>query len=831
MFNVDGNVIGNNKWTWNGSKFVTDGTTAVGSWLFYAQYNKAVTGSRQGVTFKFPQIQDGAADLSMAANNNINFHISPVVKIDGYEGESVNIPVKYASVYNYLNLKLAFKADVGVTNAEKIVVKAQKTAGTDYIFPAQSRVKLDSDYPVAKLALINTSSTAKVDDLDGVTGLTSADQEIAAMTAYAAMSDITLTYNATEKKWNDPDYNWEPSTSKAGSITEAVGTDGWDKLVVDCDPAHTTLNVVDNKFSTYMLMPAGVYASITLEIYTNKGVYTKTVDGMDYYKENRPSTSTDKTPASNGIVLKPQASQSLADVKKEAKTTDSDYLTVTGTPTAGNLIVQTSDLISFINALPATAGTVPVNVISQNEISGNGDAAIAAHKAVINADVMQALANKQAAVTGNGEVVLKFNNTIDIVGNTEGQLVLKNLRLADANIVSGNVKIDTNVIAGNQVITVKAGTLEVSQAAEIADVITVAAGATVNVTGNAYFATVNNSGSFNVNNAAAIENEWDRVWVEKLNNNAGKVTVAQGAVVKFDMFYNGTHGTKTTYGAKLANSGTITVISELYSVNSTISNNGIMNIQGQFVQNYDSSYTGATPAATTNGAAGVIEVNAITGSASYNILEGTTLVNKGILQVLSSDATNTINNLGTITVNKGARTLISTNAAGTKRGTIILAERAPKNFKVSIGGEQGYIQYTIAAGGTFTPNSKDVFNKVVFMEDVNFKAVENMNYIKYIVANGDVDFSEVHSTKFSSDIRELTFAADAAIYTPVDGITTKYLIINEDVELSLPTNNKLTVSTGITNNGEMVVSGTEVLKNNVTGTGKIVNGGGNITWN
>ena len=54
---VDGHV-GNNKWAYNktNGQFETEGTTAVGMWLFYTKYNEKMTTTRNGVEFYFPQI-------------------------------------------------------------------------------------------------------------------------------------------------------------------------------------------------------------------------------------------------------------------------------------------------------------------------------------------------------------------------------------------------------------------------------------------------------------------------------------------------------------------------------------------------------------------------------------------------------------------------------------------------------------------------------------------------------------------------------------------------------------------------------------------------------
>ena len=81
--------------------------------------------------------------------------------------------------------------------------------------------------------------------------------------------DIDL---ATE---NDANLN-----SKFKVVTEAVGNNTADFLVLDCVSDHTDqkadgVAVTGGKFMSYMAIPAGIYKSITLYVYTDKGIYKK----------------------------------------------------------------------------------------------------------------------------------------------------------------------------------------------------------------------------------------------------------------------------------------------------------------------------------------------------------------------------------------------------------------------------------------------------------------------------------------------------------------------------------------------------------------------------
>ena len=75
LWNVANGHVGNNRFHYdkNDGKFVTEGTTVVGSWLFYAQYDTDMTTTRGGVKFDFPQVQTYANDLSEIAKVKLEF--------------------------------------------------------------------------------------------------------------------------------------------------------------------------------------------------------------------------------------------------------------------------------------------------------------------------------------------------------------------------------------------------------------------------------------------------------------------------------------------------------------------------------------------------------------------------------------------------------------------------------------------------------------------------------------------------------------------------------------------------------------------------------------
>ncbi|MDD6358311.1 MAG: hypothetical protein PUG15_09540, partial [Bacteroidales bacterium] len=308
---VDGHV-GNNKWAYNAAsgRFETEGTTAVGAWLFYTKYNEKMTTTRNGVEFDFPQIQEGATNLKQVENNNINFKITPILAIDGYEGEKLDLNLMYASVYSYLNIKLAFAPTLGVTKVQKIVLSATKQDASTMKFPTEYKLK-NTNIPVAKLSL-KAGSPMLVTDHVAPVGLDLADQNAEILAQYNALRSNEVGNTTTWSAWD------ATTTFNELAVTRNSAKDV-EYLVLDCNSNHAdtsvdgSLDVVNNQFSGYMLVPAGVYGSITLDIYTDKGVYREKVTGRDAYVVNR---ATPGTPATTGkIFLRPNKAVVLADVE------------------------------------------------------------------------------------------------------------------------------------------------------------------------------------------------------------------------------------------------------------------------------------------------------------------------------------------------------------------------------------------------------------------------------------------------------------------------------------------------------------------------------------
>lgn len=686
--------------------------------------------------------------------------------------------------------------------------------------------------------MVNNTNLAQADirsavlvDQNGDETVDGADREIVINKAFYAMQNVNYDYSV---QLTD-NIDWTSYDVK-NHISDTGGE--YDFLVLDCDANHTDAATdesmsVDGEFSAWMLMPAGEYESIILTIYTNNGVYTKTVSDRCEWVNNLPVPTptgitvpaTDADKGKDKIYLRNNVRVNLANVQKSANVENYDYLLVETKDLSNKYITKTSDLIDFINGVQTT-GDYDVRVVSQPEFGSNvnGNDPIPAHSVVLNSEVMSVLTAKETEL--DGEVHLNFVNAeIEIKGTETGYLELHHLTFTmGAKITEGNVKI-VNDVTSPQTITAKAGSVvEIAQTTTlVANEFVVENGATVNVTGaKDQYVSLNGVevyGTLNVENTLAIS---------YLRNFAGKVSVTSAGNLSVNDLEVGRSSVKATYGAKLANTGTITINNTGFVNNSTISNNGKIYVKGLFGQYYDNNDE-STPTVTTNGTKGVFEACGTAQNASIMIGVGTTFVNKNELQTAKTAYQNTITNLGTIDVWKGATTLITENADATK-GVINLAERAPQFFNVSNPAKLGYIVYKVSEEGTFTPNKgKDVFNTVVFENAVTFAEGEpdDYDYISNIVAYNNLDMSAITA---SAAFTELTFEANGAIYTPAAGATFETMTIAKDVKVALPAKQKLTISTKFDNNGTFVVSGTATIKSGLT-NGDVKETGGNITWN
>lgn len=439
--------VGNNKWTWNESKstFTTNGTTSIGAWMFYSRYNSDMTTNRNGVEYTFPQIQEYAQDFEWIANNNVNFVVSPIYRVDGFEGENVEIPVKQASINSYVKLNLQLPTTV--SQVQKIVLTAKDAGGSDVKFPTKGRID-NTKMPVANMLTDTESPSYDVNyALPGSLPSTVAERkEKESARAYAQL---------VNQRGSDYDIDLAEAedaglASSFSVITKAVGDNTAGFLVLDCVSDHTNqkangVTVTDGKFMSYMAIPAGIYKSITLYVYTDKGIYKKEIAERDAAIDG---SAPDKLPAGKkSIVLKRQTRVNLANLTKRVSEVEDAVIKVEETKTAaevaadlgGVVITKTADLIAAIEG--ATDKSINFLVVNQPIQNLGTDTPVPAHESIINKAVAGAVLTKWAA-DARTNVTLNFLNQRMIIEGEEEPFDLVGMKFTKgATLISGKVNL------------------------------------------------------------------------------------------------------------------------------------------------------------------------------------------------------------------------------------------------------------------------------------------------------------------------------------------------------------------------------------------------------
>lgn len=736
--------------------------------------------------------------MKQVENNNINFKITPILAIDGYEGQKLDLTLQYSSVFNYLNLKLDF-GELGVTKVQKIVVKAKDGSGFDVKFPIESKV-VNSKLPIAKLSLAESAPVAiKTTNLvePSTTGIDEADQNQEILNAYNEIRVHEIS-------------DWGTTASSYASIVaSAKPASDVEFLVVDCNSNHEntaddgSMAVVGGKFSTYMLMPSGVYKSITLDIYTDKGVYTETVKGRDAYVANKAVAGAPSE--EGGILLRPGKVSVLADIEGHTAKEDdgdfgvSDYLKIAGTAASTNYITKTADLINYINAITEGTATSTVNVVAQEQIGDENkpvdDTPIAAHKVVINQEVMNAIVAKETAL--GKDLQLTFEGAImTIIGNesADSKLDIHDLTFnKGCEVISGYVKTSSDiVIPSDQVMTVKTN----------ADV------------------------EFACDNTETI----DKVVVE----NGANISAAAGRKATISEIEN--KGTVTVAGtldvttldnyATIENNNVILVTGG--NNYGTINNNGTdadgkITVRGTF-KNTTTTITGTSYSGVINNE-GLLLVNGTDNPELHNEV-GATINNEGNMYCYNGD--NKIYNTGTINA-KGlnSTTYITANSkvnevtnvtnvsSGQTLGLLVIENRY-QDVSVTTSTQKGYIQYTVKdedlASSLFKWENNDKYNLLVLNSTMVILDANLNGKLRYVINNEAANLT----LKEGLMLQELTFNTISTLYTTNSDVAK--LTIKEGVTVKVPTENKLSVydvTTGndskttaeFVNNGTLLVGG------------------------
>ena len=436
--------VGNNKWTWNESKstFTTNGTTSIGAWMFYSRYNSDMTTNRNGVEYTFPQIQEYAQDFEWIANNNVNFVVSPIYRVDGFEGENVEIPVKQASINSYVKLNLQLPTTV--SQVQKIVLTAKDAGGSDVKFPTKGRID-NTKVPVANMLTDTENPSYDVNyALPGSLPSTVAERkEQESARAYAQL----VNQRGSAYDINLAEAEDSGLASSFSVITKAVGDNTASFLVLDCVSDHTNqkangVTVTDGKFMSYMAIPAGIYKSITLYVYTDKGIYKKEIAERDAAIDG---SAPDKLPTGKkSIVLKRQTRVNLANLTKRASEVEDAVIKVEEAKTAaevatdlgGVVITKTADLIAAIEG--ATDKSIDFLVVNQPIQNLGADTPVPAHESIINKAVAGAVLTKWADARTN--VTLNFLNQRMAIEGEEEPFDLVGMKFTKgATLISGKV--------------------------------------------------------------------------------------------------------------------------------------------------------------------------------------------------------------------------------------------------------------------------------------------------------------------------------------------------------------------------------------------------------
>ena len=714
---------GNNKWNNTGDySFTTEGTTSIGAWLFYSRYNEDMSVNRNGVEYTFPQIQEYAPDYQWIANNNVNFVVSPIYRINGYEGQEIQIPVINQSIHTSVKLNLQLPSTV--KEVQKIVLTAKDATGMPVEFPTKGRIlntKMEAAGAVANL--LTDANNASYDPTYGLL-----------RHAYnSEYEDMVIAANKAAAAFRNDDVDLATITdtelgTKYVAISEAVGENKKDFLVLDCvdnhsDEAAPGVAVTGGKFTSYMLIPAGIYQSITLYVYTNDGIYVKEVAERDAALEE---TDANKLRADKkNILLRRHKRVNLANITKKASEVEDAAIKIEDKKTAeevalalgGVVVTKTADLIAAIQG--AQQKVVDFQVVNQAAQNFGSDEAVPEHSTRINKAVADAvLAKWSDARTGN--VKLNFLNAkMEIVGDeTPYDLVAMTFQKG-SKLTTGSVNVAEQVFFGNDSFDVMSGaTANFTKGAKnnlVAYNIdsqssTITNEGTVNFTGYAKMGVIvnKNGGVVNVDQTLNVLDNMKNY--EAINvNEKGELTVSNLTNV-------GTEG-YVTYNATVVNNNLLTFKGTDNKNGGVITNNKKVEVEGTL----ENLSKGAI-----NNAKGATFIAQVGGVVTNKM--GASMTNSGELYCIIEGADKgQIANYGTITAEEGALTYITTNQEltqstadleednidNTNIGRIILKERG-SNMSVSTANMQGIIEYTLPENTSkWTPQDGDKFNKLI----------------------------------------------------------------------------------------------------------------------
>lgn len=800
--------VGNNKWNWVNNQFTTDGTTSIGAWLFYSRYNSDMTTSRNGVEYTFPQIQEYASDFKWIGNNNANFVVSPIYRIDGYEGENIDIPVYQTSIHSFVKLNLQLPNDV--TEVQKIVLTAKDSNGDGVKFPTKGRIvntKIVEAEGVANLLHNTESASYDVQyALPTISGNIKSDMEAEATSAYRNLINSSKGDKAVDlENITDTDL-----ATKYTEITEAVGSNTADFLVLDCvdnheDVAAKGVSIANGKFSSYMLIPAGIYQSIKLYVYTDEGIFVKEVAERDAalaIDDPNKITDTDK----KNILLRRHTRVNLANIVEKAsdvedaaikiESADKEDANTVATELGGVIITKTADLIAAIKG--AQDKEITFKVVNQDAQNLGSDEAIPAHSTLINKAVADAVLEKWSDARTSVNLIFD-NSKMEIVGESDAYDLVGMTFKQGCELTSGNVNVAENVyfgadekafvVASNATANFTAGTSEAPATyAFTSATSTVKNAGTVNFEGYATMNRIENNDGATVNvnkvlNVAQLKNT-ETITVKE---GSGELTI--------------TNALTNDVQASIENNNNLVISATTANNYGTITNNKSVVVRGNLANKAEAMIVNA------QNATFVAQVGSTVKNEMYAEFD-----NSGELYcIIEGSNKGTIENIGTIYAREGALTYITTNMEGdwttstnftednmddTTIGRIILSDRA-SNMSVSTADKQGSIEYEVTGNMTeWIPEEGDKFNKLIFTN--NESTLSDPVDLTQLASVASAGITKVIAVEVKGSKNSVRFANNQALKELVihgntnvlgQNVQTAILRVLLGAKMTVPTNN------------------------------------------
>ena len=566
--------------TSSSASFTTNNTLSVGSYLFYYPYSSAMTTSNQGVIFNLPLVQDYDNDGNKMLDND--FQISPIVDVAGYEEGTLELPIKMRSIYAYgkLNLVLGETTKINGLGDALTSLEVQKV-----ILRTTDSESFTVSGVIDQVTLASAGSPAEQGRAKAYRGAT--ENAIAANMAtqfpwigveseksgkyFAALDTIFAEYNAASY-----------AVSNANNYLTAALTNGTSKALSINYLKEGTANgqtlASGSTLTTRFLIPAAKYSqAMTLEVYTDKGMFSKII------------------PA--GVVAKRGYTVNLADANR----TTEDYSNATieigslATPNGLISIVSKNDFLATMKQYSTATSPIDVNVEFLD--------------VKVDADMI-------AAIPAKVHLVIKSDVTF------EGNMTLKNITVADEKTATfnGNITLGEGfAFTGNTVVAGGTVTVDKSITGASSKTTTVTAGTLVlpnNHTSN-YASIIDvNGGTLNIGTAPAADTDeltlkLNALTAGTINVNV-PVTLVQGITVG-DATPNATTTATLNVNADITNNS-----NTIYAYKTaTVNNNAelvLTSNAGTVINNEDADLTvDANAGVVTNNASAIADIKTNTG--------------------------------------------------------------------------------------------------------------------------------------------------------------------------------------------------------------------------